>query len=289
MEVSSSNSSATSGTSRELMLVRPFLVRRRIRETHDTYSLELDVPAEDGHFEFKPGQFNMLYAYGVGEIPISISGDPDAGGSLTHTIRSVGAVSHALTDLKPGAHIGIRGPYGIGWPVESAAGRDVLIVAGGIGLAPLRPALYHFLNHRESYGKVILLYGARAPEEIIYRRQLERWRSRFDVHVSVTVDRAAGDWKGNIGVVTTLINSADVDASSCIALVCGPEIMMRFTVMGLVERDIREQNIFISVERNMKCGIGLCGHCQVGPKFICKDGPVFAYDGVKPLFQKREM
>lgn len=289
MEASSNNSSQVTEMRSDLMLARPFLVRRRIRETHDTFTLELDIPAEDGCFEFEPGQFNMLYAYGVGEIPISISGDPGETDCLTHTIRSVGSVSQALTALKPGEYAGVRGPYGMGWPVEHATNRDVLIVAGGIGLAPLRPAICHILNHRESYGKVTLLYGARAPEEIIFWKQLEKWRSRFDIQVLVTVDNATGDWKGRIGVVTTLINNANVDTSSCIALVCGPEIMMRFTLMGLLERDISEQSIFISLERNMKCGIGICGHCQLGPKFICKDGPVFAYDSVKSLFQKREM
>jgi NAD(P)H-flavin reductase len=271
------------------MLVRPLLVRRRLRETHDTFTLELDLPAENGHFEFKPGQFNMLYAYGVGEVPISISGDPEAESSITHTIRSVGTVTEAINSLKTGMNIGVRGPYGTYWPVERSVGHDVLIVAGGIGLAPLRPAICHILNHRESYGNVTLLYGARAPEEIIFRKQLEKWRSRFDIQVLVTVDNATGDWMGRVGVVTTLIGNANVDFSDCLAFVCGPEIMMRFTVRGLIDRDIREDSIFMSLERNMKCGIGICGHCQLGPKFICKDGPVFAYDSVKSLFQKREM
>jgi NAD(P)H-flavin reductase len=271
------------------MLVRPCVVRRRIRETHDTISLKLDPPAGNESFDFKPGQFNMLYAYGVGEVPISVSGDPRDGRSLIHTIRSVGAVSEAITSLKPGMSVGVRGPYGRGWPVESAAGHDVLVVAGGIGLAPLRPAVHHLLNHRESYGKMVLLYGARAPEEIIYRRQLEKWRSRFDFQVLVTVDRAGGGWYGNVGVVTSLIGSVDMDESSSIALVCGPEIMMRFTAIALLRRGVKEENIFISMERNMKCGIGFCGHCQLGPRFVCKDGPVFAFDTVRKLFQRREM
>ena len=231
----------------------------------------------------------MLYAYGVGEVPISISGDPAKNRSLTHTIRAVGAVTRAIVNTKPGGQLGIRGPYGVGWPVKDITGRDVVIVAGGIGLAPLRPAIHHLLAHREKYGKVILLYGARTPEEILYHKDLAKWRSRFDLEVLVTVDRATDGWKGNIGVVTTLINRVQFEPSNCAALVCGPEIMMRFTLMELIEQHVEEGNISISMERNMKCGIGLCGHCQLGPTFVCKDGPVYCYRNVKDVLQKREL
>lgn len=271
------------------MLVRPFLVRRRISETADTFSLELSPPAEDGGFPFSPGQFNMLYVYGVGEVPISISGDPANERNLIHTVRAVGTVSQAIANTKPGGLLGVRGPYGAGWPVENLVGRDIVIVAGGIGLAPLRPAIHYLLAHREDYGKIILLYGARTPEELLYCKDLEKWRSRFDVEVQITVDRGTGSWRGNVGVVTTLIGRIQFDPSVCAALVCGPEIMMRFTLMELIERHVEEQDISISMERNMKCGIGLCGHCQFGPTFVCKDGPVYSYASVKELFQKREM
>lgn len=231
----------------------------------------------------------MLYAFGIGEIPISISGDPAKPKTLTHTVRAVGAVSRAIAGLKPGGQLGVRGPYGTGWPVTSITGQDVVIVAGGIGLAPLRPAIQYLLAHREEYGKIILIYGARTPGDIVHRKDLEKWRSRFDMEVLVTVDRAGGEWLGHVGVVTTFIGGLQFDASNCAALVCGPEIMMRFTVQQLLERQVPESSISISMERNMKCGVGLCGHCQVGSSFVCKDGPVYCYADKKDVFMKREM
>jgi len=282
-----SKSSATA--SENPFFSRPFLVRRRTRETIDTFTLELEPPAEDGGFAFTPGQFNMLYACGVGEVPISISGDPAQSNTLVHTVRAVGTATRAIADAKPGAHLGVRGPYGVGWPVERLAGRDIVIVAGGIGLAPLRPAIHYVLAHRQEYGKVILLYGARTPEELLYRKDLEKWRSRFDLEVLVTVDRGTGDWRGHVGVVTVLTGRVQFDAANCTALVCGPEIMMRFAVMALVEHHVEERDIIISMERNMKCGVGLCGHCQLGRSFVCKDGPVYNFADIKDLFQKREV
>ncbi len=271
------------------MLVQPFQVRRVLRETYDTFSMELVPPAAIGGFPFSPGQFNMLYVYGVGEVPISISGDPTKTSTLVHTVRAVGVVTKALRSHKVGDFVGVRGPFGNGWPVETAAGKDVVIVTGGIGLAPLRPAIHYLLENREKYGRIVLLYGARTPEDILYRKNLEKWRSRFDIEMQVTVDRAARSWKGNVGVVTQLIPRALFDLSKGISLVCGPEIMMRFTVMELIKRGLGEDRIYVSMERNMKCGVGLCGHCQLGPTFVCKDGPVYCYENIKDLFRKREM
>ncbi len=271
------------------MLARPFQIRRTRKDTYDTVSLQLKPPDGDDGFPFEPGQFNMLYAYGVGEVPISISGNPAKNDSLVHTIRAVGATTRALTSLKVGDSVGVRGPFGKGWPVEAVAGNDVVVITGGIGLAPLRPAIYQLLAHREEYGKVVLLYGARTPEDILFRRNLEKWRSRFDIETALTVDRAARSWKGNVGVVTQLIPRAVFDPLHCVAFVCGPEIMMRFTVMELIKRGVAENNIFVSMERNMKCGIGLCGHCQLGSSFVCKDGPVYCYEDVRDSFRKREM
>jgi NAD(P)H-flavin reductase len=271
------------------MLARPFQVRRVVRETHDTLSLELVPPNGDSGFPFVPGQFNMLYAYGVGEAPISISGDPTRNETLVHTIRAVGAVTKALTSLKAGDSLGVRGPFGKGWPVDTATGKDVVIVTGGIGLAPLRPVIYYLLAHREEYGKIALLYGARTPEDLLYRKNLEKWRSRFDIETFVTVDRASTAWKGNVGVVTQLIHRALFDPPTCISLVCGPEIMMRYTIMEFIKRGVEEDRIFVSMERNMKCGIGLCGHCQIGPTFVCKDGPVYCYEYIRDILRKREM
>jgi NAD(P)H-flavin reductase len=271
------------------MMAQPYTVRRRMRETADTFSLELTPPQGTSDFFFQPGQFNMLYVFGVGEVPISISGDPAIRDRLVHTTRAVGTVTRAMGKLRAGDDLGVRGPYGAGWPLSEAAGRDVIVVAGGIGMAPLRPVIYHLLRNRGEYGRVVLLYGARTPQDILYTRELERWRSRFDLEVHLTVDRATGGWRGNVGVVTGLIGRSPFDPSNTIAVTCGPEIMMRFCIMELVERGVGEDGIYLSMERNMKCGIGLCGHCQLGPGFVCKDGPVHRFDRIKKLFTKREM
>lgn len=271
------------------MMVDPCMITRVTQETADTFTLELErLNGADG-FSFKAGQFNMVYVFGVGEIPISISGDPAVGRTLVHTTRAVGAVTKVMHRLKKGAVLGVRGPYGAPWPMEYAEGADVVIVAGGIGLAPLRPALYHVLSKREKFGKVVLLYGTRTPDDILFRAELERWRSRFDLDVFVTVDRALRPWKGNVGVVTTLIPKVPFDPHSAVAMICGPEVMMRYTALELHKRGVVENDIFVSMERNMKCGIGLCGHCQFGPTFICKDGPVFTYSRLKHLLPKGEI
>ena len=267
----------------------PFRVQKVLKETHDTFTVELQPGRKNGGVKFSPGQFNMLYVYGTGEIPISISGNPNDPGKLIHTTRIVGTVTKAMGKLKPGDMIGVRGPFGTYWPVAAAEGKDVVIVTGGIGLAPLRPAIYHLLNNREKYGKLVLLYGARTKDDILYWSELEKWRSRFDLEIHVTVDRGTGAWRGNVGVVTSLIPKAPFDHIKAAALVCGPEIMMRFTVLELLKRGLSEKNIHLSMERNMKCGIVLCGHCQYGSAFICKDGPVFRYDQIKDRLEKREV
>ncbi|SYZ73087.1 Oxidoreductase FAD/NAD(P)-binding domain protein [Candidatus Zixiibacteriota bacterium] len=268
---------------------KPFRVVRIRKDTYDTFTLELEPGNGGGEWMFQPGQFNMLYIFGTGEVPISISGDPGKPKTLVHTTRAVGTVTKAMRKLKSGDIIGVRGPYGAAWPVQEAEGKDVLVVAGGIGLAPLRPVIYHMLNNREKFGRLVLLYGARTPDDILYWQELESWRSRFDLEVHVTVDRAVGKWQGNVGVVTTLISKAPINPEKSLAMVCGPEIMMRYTVLELQKRGLSQESIYISAERNMKCGIGLCGHCQMGQTFVCKDGPVFRYDRVKDLFTKREI
>ena len=271
------------------MVPRPFRIQRVRKETADTFTLDLIAGDEGVMSPFAPGQFNMLYVFGVGEVPISISSDPEDCSTVRHTTRAVGTVTNALQGLKKGDTIGIRGPFGSGWPVEEARGRDCVIVTGGIGLAPLRPALYSLLAHRESYRKIVLLYGARSPEDILFRRELERWRSKLDLDVFVTVDRASGDWRGTVGVVPTLVRRAGFDAPNATAMVCGPEVMMRFTVRELESRGVEASQIYLSMERNMKCAIGLCGHCQFGPTFICKDGPVFRFDRIAPILGKAEV
>jgi NAD(P)H-flavin reductase len=277
----------------------PCTVRRVRRETYDTFTLELEPHPASGpsvrnrkgqRDGFAPGQFNMLYVFGKGEVPISISGDPGKPDQLIHTVRAVGSVTQAICASKRGHILGVRGPFGSRWPVDEAAGSDVVIVAGGIGLAPLRPAIYHVLSHRGEYGRVALLYGARTPSDLLYRSELEKLRGRFDLEVEVTVDSAkANEWHGHVGVVTTLIPKASFDPLHTIAMVCGPEIMMRFTILELQKRGIPPERIFVSMERNMKCAVGFCGHCQYGPTFICKDGPVFRFDAVQGIFGKREI
>jgi NAD(P)H-flavin reductase len=214
---------------------------------------------------------------------------PQRPGPLIHTIRAVGPVSGALTRLRPGAAIGLRGPFGVGWPMAEAEGRDVVVVAGGLGLAPLRPALYHLLANRGRFGRILLLYGTRSPEDILFRRELEAWRRRLDIGIEVTVDRAFSDWRGHVGVVTMLIPRAAFDSPNAIALVCGPEVMMRFAVAALRDAGIEDDSIYLSLERNMKCAIGLCGHCQLGPTFVCRDGPVFRHDRLRGLLAVKEL
>ncbi len=262
-------------------------VLRRRKETHDTFTLDLEV-ADGRPFVFAPGQFNMLYLFGVGEVPISISGDPADPSKLTHTTRAVGVVTRAMRRLRPGDTLGIRGPFGSAWPVEEVAGRDVVIIAGGIGLAPLRPVIHHLMRHRLRYNRIVILYGARTPKDILYPKELGRWSARLDVEVFATVDRATRRWRGNVGVITRLIPRAPFDPENVVAMVCGPEIMMSFTVLELHRRGVASDRIYVSMERNMKCAVGLCGHCQYGPHFICKDGPVFRFDAVEDLFRVRE-
>ncbi|MGO9778461.1 MAG: FAD/NAD(P)-binding protein [Streptosporangiaceae bacterium] len=273
--------------------VRPWLDREPWRvagirqESRDTVSLELEPPA-GCTFSFLPGQFNMLYAFGVGEVPISVSGDPATVGPVLHTIRDVGAVTHALCTLQPGQQVGVRGPYGTHWPMAEAEGRDVVIVAGGVGLPPLRPAIYHLLAHRQRYRRIALLYGARSPGDLLFPGELAAWRGRFDLYVQVTVDAAAEDWRGDVGVVPDFIHLAPFDPATTTAFVVGPEVMILFTVRALIRAGLPGEQIFLSTERNMQCATGMCGHCQLGPFLVCRDGPVFCYRPLAPWLRLRE-
>lgn len=263
----------------------PMAIARATRELSDVFTWTFATPQG---FAFRPGQFNMLYVHGIGEVPISISGDPAQREQLTHTIRSVGAVTRVMDRLAVGDAIGVRGPFGSAWPIEDLTGRDVVVVAGGLGLAPLRPAILGLLANRGAYGRITILYGARSPADILYREELERWRGRFDVRLEAIVDRAGPDWRGAVGVVTRLFDDVAVDSDDA-ALVCGPEIMMRFAVRELERRGVRHDGIWLSLERSMKCGVGLCGHCQLAGSFVCKDGPVYRFDRVAPYLQVREL
>jgi len=260
-------------------------IAHAVRELPDVFTWTFRPP---GGFVFRPGQFNMLYLHGVGEVPISISGDPSDPERLIHTIRSVGTVTRAMEPLGVGDVVGVRGPYGAAWPVDEARGKDVLVLAGGLGLAPLRPAILQVLAHRADYGRVTILYGARTPADLLFRDELERWRGRFDVRLEAIVDRAGRDWFGPVGVVTRLLDGLPVEPDDAVWL-CGPEIMMRFAVRELEKRGVPRDAIWISMERSMKCGVGLCGHCQLAGSFVCKDGPVYRFDRIAPYLQVREL
>ena len=273
----------------EPMMLRPFEVTAVTQETHDTWTLDLEVADGGDALRFQPGQFTMMYVFGVGEVPISIAGNPSHPETLVHTVRAVGAVTNAICALRPGTLIGIRGPYGSSWPVVAATGRDIIIVAGGIGLAPVRPAIYHVLEHRESYGSVSIVYGSRTPSDLLYIDEIHDWKSRFDLNVQITVDRGDGTWMGDVGVVTPLLNRLSFDANHAAAILCGPEIMMRVIAKELARRGMPTADVSVSLERNVKCGVGFCGHCQIGASFICKDGPVVAYDDVADRLGMEEL
>lgn len=263
------------------MAPSPCVVVAREQETHDTWTLELESVA--GHeWRVLPGQFVMVYAFGVGEVPISVSAAP-----LVLTVRAVGAVTAAVCASEPGAVLGVRGPFGRPWPIAEAAGADVVVVAGGIGLAPLRLLLLHAIERRSDYGRIVLLYGARTPDDLLYVAELDRWRE--DAFVDLVVDAADAGWGAKVGVVPTLVPGAPFDPARAVAFVCGPEVMMRFSVEALLERGLAPDRIHVSLERNMRCGIGLCGHCQLGPTLICRDGPVYSYDVAGPWLGVREL
>jgi NAD(P)H-flavin reductase len=271
------------------MQPRWYTVQRVRKETHDTFSLTLAAPDEHPSPAFAAGQFNMLYVFGVGEVPISVSGDPTQPQPLVHTTRVVGTVTKAMRAVKRGDTLGVRGPFGSHWPIKHCTGKDVVLVAGGIGLAPLRPVLYQLLTQRQQYGHITLLYGTRTPQDILFNRQLQAWRTRCNLGVAITVDRATDAWRGHVGVVTKLIPKATFDPLNTVAMICGPEVMMRFTIVELHNRGLADAHIFVSMERNMHCAVGFCGHCQFGPTFVCKDGPVFRYDRIKDWFGVREI
>lgn len=241
-------------------------------EGPDVITLAIETPLARA---LRPGQFNMLYAFGVGEVPISTSGDPAEAEVAVHTIRAVGAVTRALCAAGPGDVLGVRGPYGTPWPLAALAGAELVIVAGGLGLAPLRPVIYHALAHRPAFERVCVLVGARSPADLLFRAELEAWQRGDDLDVRVTVDRAGPDWTGYVGVVPALLSRLALGPQAA-ALVCGPEVMMRFTVRELARLGVAADRIFLAMERNMKCAVGWCGHCQLGPHFVCKDGPVLS-------------
>lgn len=274
---------------KENMLPVMYRVEDYQSEIPGVYTMSLRTVNGGEGLAFLPGQFTMLYQFGMGEVPISISGDPDRPDTLVHTIRAVGPITEAIKGLRKGDEIGVRGPFGKPWPVNVAYGKGVVVMAGGLGLAPLRPVIYELMNHREKFGRVAILYGARQPSEILYYEQLQAWSARLDVEVHVTVDKADANWRGNVGAVPHLVKRLDLHSNTTTAFVCGPEIMMRFGVLALNQAGLGMGDIYLSTERNMKCGVGLCGHCQWGQYFVCKDGPVFKADEMEDIFTVREL
>jgi NAD(P)H-flavin reductase len=270
------------------MLPTSYVVADKRQELEDTWTLELEPVDGDGVGGFSPGQFSMLYAFGAGEVPISVSGGGEPGGRIGHTVRAVAAATSALCATEPGAQVGLRGPFGNTWPLEEAEGGDVVVVAGGIGLAPLRLAINHLIANRDNYRAVALLYGARSPDEMLFFGELQRWREA-GIDVKYTVDTASGDWDGRVGLVTKVIPIAGFEGARTTAMVCGPEVMMRFVSTALQDRGVSTDRIYLSLERNMKCAVGHCGHCQLAHRFVCKDGPVFPVGRIGTLLGVREL
>jgi sulfhydrogenase subunit gamma (sulfur reductase) len=266
-------------------LIHPATIVDKVRESEaiHTYRLRIDDEAVRQRYRFAAGQFNMVYLFGVGEVAISIVSDPDESEFLDHTIRAVGRVTSAIARLQAGEALGIRGPFGQGWPLEEARGRDVVIVTGGLGCAPVVGAIEYIFRRRDQYGAVKILHGVKTPEDLLFRERFETWRTQPDTEVLLTSDQPGKVWRYHVGVVTELFEHVSIDSASTMVLMCGPEIMMRLGAPILIGRGIPATSIYVSLERHMECGIGLCGHCQMGPYFLCKDGPVMSYDRVARL------
>lgn len=268
------------------LLPEQAVIRQVKNQTYDTITFTMSfVNGRQEEYRFKPGQYNMLTLFGVGEAPISLSSEPERRDSFDHTVRVVGNVTRALSRLSVGDVVGVRGPYGTGWPLEEAVGKNVLVVAGGIGLAPLRPVIAQVLAHRSEFGRLEILYGARTPEDLLFTDEYQAWCSAPNTTMAVTVDAVPEDqsWGGHVGVVTSLFKGIRSKPEDTIVMMCGPQIMMKFGLIGLLKDGFSADQLYISLERRMKCGVGMCGHCQIGPVFTCKDGPVFQYSRIRDL------
>lgn len=271
------------------MMPQPAVIRAIQPEAYgiSTFTMAFAEPARAAEYRFLPGQFNMVYLPGFGEVALSLSSDPNEAGAMGHTIRYAGSVTRAFGRLKPGDAVGVRGPYGSSWPLAAAAGKNLIVVAGGIGMAPLRPVILSVLRRRAEFDRIVLLYGARTPADLLYMAEIENWRQR-GLEAFVTVDVADADWSGQVGVVPALFYRLRLDHKRTIVMTCGPEIMMRFVIYEALARRIPKEAIYISMERNMKCAVGFCGHCQVGPVFVCKQGPVLNFAAIEPFFGKED-
>ncbi len=264
------------------------MITARTQESSAIFTLQSQfIEPIQPHFSFHPGQFNMLYLYGVGEVAISIASDPAEKSYISHTIRAVGRVTKALQNVQKGDQIGIRGPYGKGWPLIEARGKDILIVTGGLGCAPTVSVINYILARREHYGALNILQGVKHSDDFIFRKQYAIWQQTPNTEIRIAADFAGPKWPWSIGYVTDMIESLTLDPDKTIAMMCGPEMMMHAAIGVLTKKGLAEEAIYLSMERNMACGIGVCGHCQYGGLFICKDGPVFAYPQIKALFSEK--
>lgn len=257
------------------------------RETRGVYTYRLRFREEEMRrsYRFLPGQFNMVYVFGVGEVAISIVSDPDDPDLLDHTIRIVGNVTGALERLKEGDTIGLRGPYGSAWPLKEAEGKEVIVVTGGLGCAPVVSVINYIALRRERYGRLKILHGVKTPKDLLYRERFRSWQRHPNTEVYLTVDHPDKAWKYNVGVVTNLFDQVEIDSQNSMVMMCGPEIMMRATARNLLARGMAADRTYVSLERNMKCAIAFCGHCQLGPTFVCREGPVYRYDRIQPWFE----
>ncbi len=257
----------------------------RIQESPGIFTLNLRLDDAELHaaYRFAPGQFNMLYVHGVGEVPISISSDPDDTHHIGHTIRPLGRVTQALATLKPGDALGLRGSYGRGWPLQDMTGKDVVLVMGGLGCAPVVSVIHYLLRRREQVRRIVIMQGVKHADDLIWREQYQKWAALPDVQVLLAASQRSALWPWHVGRPTELFEQARFDPANAIALMCGPEGMMKTSAEILAQRGVPESNIHLSMERNMQCATGHCGHCQIGPLFVCKDGPVFAWPEIKAL------
>ena len=264
-------------------LPRPAKIRGVRRETFDVKTFSLEFLDGEGAFSYEQGQFAEISVLGEGEVPISITSSPSRKGPLEFTVRAAGRVTRAMHELGPGDLLYLRGPYGNAFPFEALKGRDLFFVAGGIGLAPLRSLINMVLDAKGDFGRVKILYGAKNPEELCFRGELDAWKEIPGVDVLLTVDRASPGWAGPVGLVTGLWDAAGLSPQNAVALLCGPPIMIKFAAAGLSERGFADEAIVMTLERYMKCGVGKCGHCNIGGSFVCTDGPVFDYAQIKRM------
>jgi NAD(P)H-flavin reductase len=254
-----------------------------------TFVMRLEDEEARKAYRWAPGQFNMIYVPGVGEAAISVSSSPEEPQVLEHTIRMAGAVTRAIERVGKGGLLGLRGPFGRGWPIDRLDKGDVVMVAGGIGLAPLRPMVYWLHRHRDRFRRVVLLFGCRSPDDRLYVEELKQWQSDEVIDVLVTVDNATNGWVGPVGVVTNLLQRIRVNADQTTVMVCGPRMLNRAAAWSFLQLHVPAERVYLSLERNMNCGFGQCGHCQYGSKFVCKDGPVFAFSEIADFFAVEEV